>query len=158
MKYIAAYISAGLLALTALNGAENAANTTDAALFAGQGNAGIRYYRLGELALENFDAAGAVDFFRLALENLQDENLRLQATDLLLKSLLNANKIADAEEVLAAARKDEIFSNSDILKLMQARILLHKEKNAEAVSMQIKTMIENATYEKMKKELIKGCN
>ncbi len=133
MKYIAAYISAGLLALTALNGAENAANTTDAALFAGQGNAGIRYYRLGELALENFDAAGAVDFFRLALENLQDENLRLQATDLLLKSLLNANKIADAEEVLAAARKDEIFSKSDILKLMQARILLHKEKTAEAV-------------------------
>ena len=86
MKYIAACFSAGLLAFTALNGAENAANTTDAALFAGQGNAGIRYYRLGELALENFDAAGAVDFFRLALENLQDENLRLQATDLLLKS------------------------------------------------------------------------
>ena len=135
MGKVAVYCLAGVMAFSALNGAENTAVSGDAALFAGQGNAGIRYFRLGELALENFDAAGAVEFFREALKNLQDKDMQIKANDLLLKSLLNANRTDEAEKVLADVQKNEAFAGSGMLKLMQARVLLHKEKTAEAVKL-----------------------
>ena len=135
MKYIAACFSAGLLAFTALNGAENAANTTDAALFAGNGNTGERYYRLGELALENFDAAGAADFFRQSLNDLPEGSLRYQATDRLLASLLAAGKVDEAEKLLKDAGKNQKFSHSSIYKLMQSRMLLYSGKTPEAIKL-----------------------
>ena len=135
MGKVAVYCLAGVMAFSALNGAENTAISGDAALFAGQGNAGIRYFRLGELALENFDAAGAVEFFQQALNTLQDKNMQLKASDLLLKSLLGANRPDEAEKVLSAAQKNKLFAGSNMLKLMQARVLLHKEKTSEAVKL-----------------------
>ena len=135
MGKVAVYCLAGVMAFSALNGAENTAISGDAALFAGQGNAGIRYFRLGELALENFDAAGAVEFFQQALNTLQDKNMQLKASDLLMKSLLSANRPDEAEKVLSAAQKNKLFAGSNMLKLMQARVLLHKEKTSEAVKL-----------------------
>ena len=135
MKKIAAYCLTGVLTFSALCGAENGAIAGDAALFAGKGDAGIRYFRLGELALENFDSAGAADFFRQSLESLQDDKLRLQSSDLLLKSLLDCNKTAEAEELMKSVQQDERFAGSNMLKLMQARKLHYDQKNAEAVKL-----------------------
>ena len=97
MVKAAVYCLAGFMVFSALNGAENSAVSGDAALFAGKGSAGIRYFRLGELALENFDSAGAAEFFQQALANLNESSMQIQATDLLLKSLLAANRLNEAE-------------------------------------------------------------
>ena len=135
MKHIAAYISVGLLAFSVLNGAEIKANTTDAALFAGKGNAGERYYRLGELALENFDAAAAAEFFRQSLKDLPEGSLRYQATDRLLASLLAAGKVDEAEKLLAQAAENQQFSQSSMYKLMQSRMLLYSGKTTQAIKL-----------------------
>ena len=135
MVKAAVYCLAGFMVFSALNGAENSAVSGDAALFAGKGSAGIRYFRLGELALENFDSAGAAEFFQQALANLNESSMQIQATDLLLKSLLAANRLNEAEKLLSDAQKNKLFANSDMLKLMQARVLLHKEKTSDAVKL-----------------------
>ena len=135
MKKIAVYCMTGVLMFSALNAAENASATGDAAIFAGKFNAGERYFRLGELALENDDAAAAADFFRQSLKSLQDNALRIQATDCLLESLLALNGIDEAEKLLNDAAKDQLFAGSNMLKLMQARMFFCKHKNDKAIKL-----------------------
>ena len=135
MEKIAVYFMTGVLVFSALNAAENASITGDAAIFAGKVNAGERYFRLGELALENDDAAAAADFFRQSLNSLQDKDLRIQATDRLLESLLAANRGEEAGKLLNSAVKDKLFAGSNMLKLMQARMLFYKHKNSSAVKL-----------------------
>ena len=115
MEKIAVYFMIGVLVFSALNAAENASITGDAAIFAGKVNAGERYFRLGELALENDDAAAAADFFRQSLNSLQDKDLRIQATDRLLESLLAANRGEEAGKLLNSAVKDKLFAGSNRL-------------------------------------------
>lgn len=123
----------GVLVFSALNAAENIFAAGDAAIFAGRTSAGERCLRLGELALENDDAAAAADFFRQALENLQDNALRVQAADRLLESLLAANRSKEAEKLLNDSAKDKIFADSSMFKLMQARVLFYEQKSNEAI-------------------------
>ena len=133
MRRIAAYYITGVLVFSALNAAENIFAAGDAAIFAGKVSAGERCLRLGELALENDDAAAAAEFFRQSLENLQDNALKVQATDRLLESLLADNRSKEARKLLNASAGDQLFANSSMLKLMQARMFFYEHKNDEAL-------------------------
>ena len=98
MVKAAVYCLAGFMVFSALNGAENSAVSGDAALFAGKGSAGIRYFRLGELALENFDSAGAAEFFQQALGgglHLRTEYLELSASDGFVSREIGGQRLVD---------------------------------------------------------------
>ncbi|MBR2358590.1 MAG: tetratricopeptide repeat protein [Lentisphaeria bacterium] len=102
----------------------------DAFMFAGNSDTCNRYLRLGELALENDAPATAADFFRQAYESALKPQLRAEAADLWLESLLTTHKRAEADKLMTQWSKE--FANSDMLKLMQGRILLHDNKFDEA--------------------------
>lgn len=110
-----------------------AIGNADAVLFAGKGDEFYRYLRLGLLALENDDAAAAADYLRQALNGLQDQELRAQASDLLLETLLVCNQKSEAEEVLKNAEKE--FAGNPVKDLMQARWLLADGKTSECIDL-----------------------
>ena len=130
MKRLAAYKLPGIILLLFSCLAVHA--IADAFMFAGNSDTWNRHLRLGELALENDDPATAADFFRQAFEGSGKRHLREQAADLWLESLLTGHRRDEAEKLLERCRKE--FADSNTLKLMQGRILLHDNKFAEAVN------------------------
>ncbi len=101
------------------------ANAPDAVIFAGAAEPGIRYLKLGELALENADPTQAAEFLKRALGELSKPEDRRRATDLLHQSLLESGRAAEAAGVVDAAASAEYRDHADLLALMKARQMLY---------------------------------
>ena len=126
-----------LTVCAAAQAAETApAAPADAATFAGNTDNSLRYLRLGELALENDDAASAVRFLTQSLPALSNPQLRRTATDLLHESLLRTGQVIPAAALLETALKSDDFAEyAPWLKLMQARQFACNGKSSEAIKL-----------------------